>query len=530
MKLFYKIFTLLLGTISLCCEPIDTLNFGNYYIGFNPEVHFIKSVDTNQFKIVTIKMSKNVALAERSDSDGKLSVVLQLETKQNLQYSGYAFVNVMDKNSNQFTFPIFLKAEPHYNDNYDSYTYNLKDTFLINALRNEMNSKYVSFTYSEAREKMFSYVDNYDGFVECIYTGRKLQTNTIPDVNTTHFNTEHTWAQTYGAKSEPEKSDLFHLRPTYEAANSARASYPFGYVIGTPTYSDSGCYLGVGNKGFVVFEARDKVKGDIARSLFYFALKYGNISSVDMSFLEKQYEDMYQWQAKDTVDTIEMERNSRIEESQKIRNPFIDHPEFIDRFNLIGNYIENMSIINSDDSLKFCFIGNLNTYFFSNKTTNLEYANISGSGAGQYSLKINDSTIDANSIYYISVTNSAISQASSTAVLKVKFVNSEEFNINLSSSKSLGINEKEKESILSIFPNPVTNNRLNIKINNENLLNCNYELVVYDINAKEIFKDANILYSNIINLPLEAISKSGREFLLTLKINGNTYSEKFIIK
>ncbi len=528
MKLFYSALIIFIAVTNLYSLPIDTLNFGNYFIGASPKLVFNKYSDTNNFKIVSVKLSNNLK-AVAYDVGETLSLGFELNPINNLDFSGYAFINVIDKFNNCFSFPIFIKAEPHYNDSYDLITYNKKDTQLINALRADMNSKYVSFTYKVAREKMFGSIDNYNGFVECIYTGRKLETSTIPDVNTTHFNTEHTWAQVYGAKTEPEKSDLFHLRPTYEAPNSARASYPFGNVTDLVLYSDSGSTKGTNAKGDTIFEPRDKVKGDIARGMFYFALRYGNKSNVEMDFLEKQYTELYQWNSLDTVDQTEMERNSGIEQHQMIRNPFIDHPEFIDRFNLIGTYTENSNIARADSILKFSFIGSLNTYFFSNISTKLAYAEITGSGAAKFKVEIGDSIMPANSIYFIPVTN-YYSDDISSAILKVKFVDSEEFVIMLSSAIPSSVDESVNNSVISIYPNPVTGNKLNIRINKKEFTNSAYQLTIYDINAKVIYNSQSILDSNIITVPINMINNNGREFLIAIKINGNTYTEKFIIK
>jgi endonuclease I len=38
-----------------------------------------------------------------------------------------------------------------------------------------------------------------------------------------------------------------------------------------------------------------------------------------------------EWNRKDPPDDHERERNARIEAHEGVRNPFIDHPEFVDR-------------------------------------------------------------------------------------------------------------------------------------------------------------------------------------------------------
>src|SRR5690606_34771099 len=85
----------------------------------------------------------------------------------------------------------------------------LRDDALRRAIRAQ--HRHNSLGYSEARREMFSTIDNYNGQVECIYTGTKVTTSGIPANGT--MNTEHTWPQSKGAKAEPKKSDLHHLFP-----------------------------------------------------------------------------------------------------------------------------------------------------------------------------------------------------------------------------------------------------------------------------------------------------------------------------
>ena len=531
MKSFYKILFLIFSVSNLYSNGIiDTLSQGSYNIGNSTIVNYFKNIDTNYFTIMSVKLSSDLSIDNQSDDNGIIDLKFKLNTIQNLKYTGFAFIKVKDKNSNEFSFPVLINVEPHYNDNYDIYTYNKSGKELIDSLRTNMNSKYVSYTYKVAREKMFGYVDNYNGSVECIYTGRMLETSGIPDVNVTHFNTEHTWAQSFGAENEPEKSDLFHLRPSYEEPNSKRANYPFGYVIGTATYSDSGSSLGTGKNGNTVFEIRDKFKGDIARGMFYFALKYGDKSYVDMNFLAQQYDDLYAWYYFDPVDQIEMERNSRIEESQKIRNPFIDHPEFIERLNLLGDYTYKKILICSDENLKFSFVGDLNLFFYSNRESKLEYANLSDENAGQYSLIISDSIMKSGSMYNIPVTNLKTENSVSNVLLKVKFVDSEEFDITLNTIGNSTVTDNITQKMFILYPNPVINNKINIKVNNKAFLYQTCDIEIHTIDGKNVYKNRGIINSDLISIDSDNIKKYGKEFVISFSINGNNYNEKFIIK
>ena len=119
-------------------------------------------------------------------------------------------------------------------------------------------------------------------------------------------------------------------------------------IITSPTYTSSnGSKLGpnstTGYSG-TVFEPIDEFKGDVARYLLYFITRYeGRLnlfnhmvaaSPLDGSE-EKGFEDWYinmlkEWNTLDPVSQRERDRNDAIFSLQKIRNPFIDHPEWVD--------------------------------------------------------------------------------------------------------------------------------------------------------------------------------------------------------
>jgi len=188
------------------------------------------------------------------------------------------------------------------------------------ALKTFLNSQVVGHTdlgYSGARTQMFGDFDNVNGQVQCVYTATWITTDGIPDANV--MNTEHTWPQSMGAEGTA-RSDLHHLYPTLNQPNSIRGNLPFGEVV-NQDWSQGGSLRGTDAGGVQVFEPRDAHKGDAARSLFYFALRYGNLSS----FLTYQEPTMRVWALADTVSQKELDRNDAIEALQHNRNPFVDH-------------------------------------------------------------------------------------------------------------------------------------------------------------------------------------------------------------
>jgi hypothetical protein len=92
-----------------------------------------------------------------------------------------------------------------------------------------------------------------------------------------------------------------------------------------------------------VWEPSDQVKGDIARMLFYMAVRYEGTSGETDLEINDAYTStssgngflgvlstLMQWHSNDPVDDAERTRNNLIYNNyQSNRNPFIDHPEYV---------------------------------------------------------------------------------------------------------------------------------------------------------------------------------------------------------
>lgn len=152
--------------------------------------------------------------------------------------------------------------------------------------------------------------------------------------NVGDWNREHTWAKSHGdfGTSKGPGTDAHHLRPTDVQVNSSRGNLDFDNG-GSPVKGCDGCF-----KTTSSFEPPDRVKGDVARILFYMATRYENGDRVDLELNEKlnngsnpyhgKLSVLLKWHLQDPVDEIERNRNNVIQEWQGNRNPFIDHPEF----------------------------------------------------------------------------------------------------------------------------------------------------------------------------------------------------------
>jgi len=177
-----------------------------------------------------------------------------------------------------------------------------------------------SLDYYAARLAMFAEVDNNDGEVCGVYSGKCIITTTIPDQKV--MNCEHSWPQSKGAKGIA-KSDLHHLFPVIPVINSRRNNFPFCEVQSTD-WEEYGSKLGRSSYGTKCFEPRVSHHGDLARAMFYFAVRYSfNVDSEQELYFRK-------WNLEDQVSEKESERNDRIDAVQGNRNPFVDYPEFVE--------------------------------------------------------------------------------------------------------------------------------------------------------------------------------------------------------
>jgi endonuclease I len=221
---------------------------------------------------------------------------------------------------------------------------------LINALHKLVDKQH-EFEYDAARDKMFGAVDDLDNdnIVQDVYTGRRVPG--VTDRNSAFqrgLNAEHCWPQSLGAKDGPARSDLHHLFPADAGANSQRNNLPFGEVIkgeGTmlPDFLGDGLHsrMGTGAAGQNVFEPRADHRGDVARAIFYFYVRYavgGAKTPVPIltTNFKLEHDTLLRWAVQDPVSPKEKLRNEAIYKYQGNRNPFVDHPEYIKR---IGKFI-----------------------------------------------------------------------------------------------------------------------------------------------------------------------------------------------
>ncbi|WP_299607615.1 endonuclease [uncultured Aquimarina sp.] len=161
------------------------------------------------------------------------------------------------------------------------------------------------------------------------------------------YNREHIIPQSVFNQVTPQRSDAHFVVPSDKFVNGARGSFPFGRVetanLTTTNGSKRGNNLNSGySAGYTatVFEPIDEFKGDIARMHFYFATRYeDDVASYSYSMFNGTSDQVFDqtflnilitWHNQDPVSTREMDRNNAIFGRQNNRNPFIDHPEYVE--------------------------------------------------------------------------------------------------------------------------------------------------------------------------------------------------------
>jgi deoxyribonuclease-1 len=225
-------------------------------------------------------------------------------------------------------FGVKFEADGVYSQAYYATTQNLTEGPLRATLTSLLGSNTSSLSYNVARDNMYGTLDNHGGIVECVYTGRTATFNTRAGATANNFNCEHTFPQSFFSSAAPMVSDIHHLFPSDEIANTQRSNNPFGIITGTPAWTQGGSKRLNG-----VFEPRDAHKGDCARAMLYFVTRYGDYSN----FYLPQEPTLYTWHKTFQPDSLDRYRNDGIYALQNNRNPYVDYPQFLDRIStLVG--------------------------------------------------------------------------------------------------------------------------------------------------------------------------------------------------
>lgn len=142
------------------------------------------------------------------------------------------------------------------------------------------------------------------------------------------YNCEHVVPQSWFAKKEPMRGDLHHLFACESKCNSFRGNHAYFDFEDFEALMDF-----CGRRENKQFEPTSG-KGAVARATLYFLVRYPQTIDVALSTMdESRIQTLLAWHRGDPVSTYERHRNQAIFEAQGNRNPFIDHPDWVDLIN-----------------------------------------------------------------------------------------------------------------------------------------------------------------------------------------------------
>ena len=193
---------------------------------------------------------------------------------------------------------------------------------------------------------------------------------------TSQYNREHTWPRSYGFPNNDASmnypfTDMHHLFLSDPDYNSDRSNKPFEDCDDSCTEHATEVANGRGGEGggypgdsnwtdgdFTMgrWEVWDHRKGDIARAMMYMDIRYEGgthgftgANEPDLRLTDDRHpiylsrtglnesiaymgilSDLLEWHERDPVDAVEMQHHETVAAFQGNRNPFIDHPEWVD--------------------------------------------------------------------------------------------------------------------------------------------------------------------------------------------------------
>ena len=237
----------------------------------------------------------------------------------------------------------------------------------LNDLIDYLNANYKTNTvlsYNSARDILYGDIESplNNGDVVGVYTNYSISLPSNVDPSTYLYENgmdcEHLWPQSMYEGSSPMKSDMHHLKPCKSNVNSSRGNKPFGDIsdfqtntwfwlnVQTNTIPSSNINQ-YSESSSNYFEPREDVKGDVARSIFYFYTMYSNVA--DENFFNIQKNILYQWHLEDPVSQLEIDRTWDIAYYQdNFPNPFIIDNTLIERAYFYSYPNNNVGDINLD--------------------------------------------------------------------------------------------------------------------------------------------------------------------------------------
>lgn len=352
------------------------------------------------------------------------------------------------------------------------------------------------------------------------------------------YNREHSVPQSWfgGGTSPGPGTDFLHIYPTDGYVNGKRGNQPYGQVSSPSWTSLNGSKYGPSSVAGLtgnVFEPLDSFKGDVARSFLYFVTMYENnmvsyaanadavqafaantFPSVKIEFLKL----MIKWHKLDPVSTKEKNRNNAAYTFQNNRNPFIDHPEWVDSVwnaacpglsALPVNFTFFTGVVNNNIlHLNWTITNEVNVknYEIEQSVNGIQFTTIGkveAQNLQEYSFNINIDDIKGRRVYY------RIKNVDNNG----KFSYSEVFTIHIPA----GIR-------MSVYPNPAIDN-VSLQINTNG--NNKAVVTITDFAGRVVLQKNVTVNNGLVNINTENISNG--TYLIQAKINNEIVSGKLTI-
>lgn len=257
---------------------------------------------------------------------------------------------------------------------------------LFDSLHTRLNKNFRTLGYDGLLD-VYPYTDvNEDGTIHDYYS--KTTHYHMGDANKNYsaegdsFNREHSIPKSWwGGSKANQGCDVYIVVPTDGYVNNRRSNFPFGLTNGE-TYKSHGDYCKLGPSlissynSTDVFEPGDDKKGDFARIYFYALTKWDNAwnwtqgnggstfsgsLNVNMGLTDYALNLFLQWHSQDPVDDYERNKNDVAVQYQHNRNPYVDHPEWVNSI-WGGNYVQpSPTSITLRASSDFIYVGDTMT-------------------------------------------------------------------------------------------------------------------------------------------------------------------------
>jgi endonuclease I len=355
------------------------------------------------------------------------------------------------------------------------------------------------------------------------------------------YNREHSFPLNWfngNTGSNGPATDYHHIFPTDGKVNGIRSNNIYGEVATVSYTSQNGSKLGssaVAGLTGTVFEPINTYKGDVARAFLYMVTRYednmptwGSISgsnglqalepntfpSVDIPYLKL----MIKWHNQDPVSQKEIDRNNAAYAYQGNRNPYIDHPEYVNLVwnntcpglstlpvNIIfftGKLQNNKVVLNWESENEI----NFNRYEVERSFNGTDYAmigSVKSTGVKSYSFTDIADNIKGRRVFYR---------------LK-KIDNDGTYSYSEIFTLHIPLNIK-----FTVYPNPAKD-YITLQVNNNG--NEKLTVVLTDITGKSIFNKQYENNNGVINISTQSFTTG--TYVIKLSVASESYMQKVVV-